>query len=45
MGVLYLQKETLLETGIVRPRSYMKAVTRLLAWLSDSLAKLHTYLW
>lgn len=23
----------------------MKAVTRLLAWLSDSLAKLHTYLW
>lgn len=45
MGALYSQKETSPETDIVRPRSYMKAVTRLLALLSGSLAKQHIYLW
>lgn len=45
MGVLYLLKETSLEIGIVRPRSYMKAVTPLPALLFDSLAKQHIYLW
>lgn len=45
MGVLSLLKETSLEIGIVRPRSYMKAVIQLLALLFDSLAKQHIYLW
>lgn len=45
MGALYLLKETLLEIGTVRARSYMKAVTLLLALLFDSLAKQHIYLW
>lgn len=45
MGALYLQKEISLETGTVRPRSYMKAVTQLLALLSDSLARLHICSW
>ena len=45
MGVLFSQRETSLETGTVRPRSYTKAVIRLLASLSDSPAKQRISLW
>lgn len=45
MEALYLLKETSLEIGIVRPRSCMKAIIRLLALLFDSLAKQHICLW